>query len=332
MIPLPCRRSAAAPNAPTWSTYGHAPRVAGGTKLVGGNLTVKPGMARWNEFWTEWDWEGWIKPQIDGLKALGGNAVRCIGGANAIFCGEMSRETYFARLAQVIDYCASLGMYYYPCLGYGRELSPIEGYTNVSIPDWIVEIGTHVQYLTPARFPGIIGFDILQEVHDWSQFNSSINPATLIANCQAIYDALKPLTTIPLTYSFVLGFNNEAGAWSDASFVELDGCTDYYDIHVYWTPTTAAAANAFAAANHGKAVLIGEIGVNMATSSAARTARYQGLKTIHESLPFLVGSLAWALADQAVSPDGQWGILDSNNAFAPRTDVTDLFRTLKKTR
>ncbi|XTP37073.1 glycosyl hydrolase [Mycobacterium sp. TJFP1] len=53
------------------------------SKILGGNITVKPGHD-WRHIWSEWDWDNWVKPQIDRAVKLGLRAVRFIGAPRAI--------------------------------------------------------------------------------------------------------------------------------------------------------------------------------------------------------------------------------------------------------
>jgi hypothetical protein len=66
---------------------GSASRVRGALKspllsdkILGGNIVAKPGFG-WIQMWSEWDWDNWIKPQVDRAVALGFNCVRVIGEA-----------------------------------------------------------------------------------------------------------------------------------------------------------------------------------------------------------------------------------------------------------
>jgi len=59
-----------------WAIYG--------AKIRGGNIVTKSGF-NWNHLWSEWDWENWIKPQIDRATALGFNTVRMISLPRVIF-------------------------------------------------------------------------------------------------------------------------------------------------------------------------------------------------------------------------------------------------------
>ena len=59
-----------------WAIYG--------SKIRGGNIVLKRGY-QWSCLWSEWDWENWIKPQIDRAVALRLNSVRIIGAPNVIF-------------------------------------------------------------------------------------------------------------------------------------------------------------------------------------------------------------------------------------------------------
>ncbi len=59
-----------------WAIYG--------SKIRGGNIVLKRGY-QWGSLWSEWDWENWIKPQIDRAVALRLNSVRIIGAPSVIF-------------------------------------------------------------------------------------------------------------------------------------------------------------------------------------------------------------------------------------------------------
>ncbi len=55
-----------------------------GSKIRGGNITTKT-YHQWDHFWSEWDWDNWVKPQVDRAVKLGFNTIRVIGGPRVIF-------------------------------------------------------------------------------------------------------------------------------------------------------------------------------------------------------------------------------------------------------
>src|SRR5206468_2565197 len=89
-------------------------------KVKGVNLTSKPGAPAPRAYWKEWDWSGWIRPQIDCAIALGANAIRIIGDVAMILDGGMTQATYNARLRQLLAYCVEnrLALYYTGCATY----------------------------------------------------------------------------------------------------------------------------------------------------------------------------------------------------------------------
>src|SRR5436309_1926144 len=54
---------------PVITTTGVAINFVG--KIHGANLTTKPGHPLLSALWIEWDWIGWVRPQLDCAVALG---------------------------------------------------------------------------------------------------------------------------------------------------------------------------------------------------------------------------------------------------------------------
>src|SRR2546428_1449218 len=79
-------------------------------KVKGMSLTSKPGRPLESAYWIEWDWTGWIRPQIDCAIALGANTARLIGDVAMVISGAMSQATYNARLEQIVKYCVDNGL------------------------------------------------------------------------------------------------------------------------------------------------------------------------------------------------------------------------------
>src|SRR6266566_894356 len=89
-------------------------------KVKGVNLTFKPGAPLERAYWIEWDWSGWIRPQVDCAIALGANAIRILGDVAMVLSGGMPQATYNARLQQLMAYCVEnhLALYYTGCATY----------------------------------------------------------------------------------------------------------------------------------------------------------------------------------------------------------------------
>src|SRR2546425_12391034 len=82
-------------------------------KVKGVSLTSKPGRPLESAYWIEWDWTGWIRPQIDCAIALGANTARLVGDVAMVIGGAISQATYNARLQPVVKYCVDNGLAYY---------------------------------------------------------------------------------------------------------------------------------------------------------------------------------------------------------------------------
>src|SRR6266568_3125138 len=92
-------------------------------KVKGVSLTSKPGRPLESAYWIEWDWTGWIRPQIDGALGLGANTARLIGDVAMVISGAISQATYNARLQEIVKYCVDNGLAYYytGCAPYGTD-------------------------------------------------------------------------------------------------------------------------------------------------------------------------------------------------------------------
>lgn len=196
-------------------------------KIRGGNITVKPGYD-WKFLFAEWDWDNWIKPQIDRAVLLGMNTVRLIGdpgvvtgsaappvwaawqslhtytssdldrlksnGGNAYLLIQagtsaasggptgtgasitdgtcvwkymrpnnltlISQADYDARWIQLVKYCATLGLFVYPCLceTKGFDSTPGAGYQDATVTASITTTAAKL-----AKYPNVIGYDLFQE-------------------------------------------------------------------------------------------------------------------------------------------------------------------------
>lgn len=140
-------------------------------KIKGGNIAPKAGGGAWKGLFAQWDWDNWIKPQVDRALALGLNAVRLIGDPSCIFVDpnygsgtipKITQATYDARWAQLAQYCQDLGLYLYPCLISKWNVLDVYGiggnYQDVSITN---SVKTTAGIL--AGYSNVIGFDLFQE-------------------------------------------------------------------------------------------------------------------------------------------------------------------------
>jgi len=93
-----------------------------GTKLRGGNIVVKPGY-NWNHLIAEWDWNNWIKPQIDRAVKLGLNAVRMISGPRVILEATVSWTAWVGSTSYSVGNVVSKSGKAYQCTTAGTSAS-----------------------------------------------------------------------------------------------------------------------------------------------------------------------------------------------------------------
>jgi len=283
-------------------------------KVKGVNLTSKPGAPSPRAYWTEWDWSGWIRPQIDCAIALGANAIRIIGDVAMVLNGAMTQATYNARLRQLMAYCVEnhLALYYTGCATYdtnGSDNGNIAAY-NANPRAFIGVLASNLSALTSDATDytsSILGCDLVQEANAWRN-------ATAV---NAIYSALRPLIPRAIPCTFSASVRMQDAPWI-ASIA--DSC-DFLDYHVYPQlygvdsgPTVATVA-AVRAAYPDRNILFGEGGIDSGAYTAAQVEAWiHGLINIGDSTDSR-GAMLWAAQDQ----DQPYGAFD--NAWHPRASI-----------
>lgn len=316
------------------------PAVAGfgtlipGIKVKGGNVVVKSYGGSWGGLFSEWDWDNWIKPQVDRARALGMNTIRLIGNPGIIFmaAGEnypaITLEQYIARWRQLADYTKSLGMMLYPALC--EKWAFWDGTTfDFANADRIDAIKAVAKALAP--YPNVIGFDVFQE-------GSGKDDGLTVNNVLDLYGAIRSVAPgIPLTTSNSSdGFGNPEDFWSDQNSIQYQAWTakggaDFIDIHVYLDNVDVSNLSNFSSL--GKPILVGEFGTPQSLTPAEQVGRIVSGKDLH-NLPGVLGSIVWGLADQGTADADKIGIWD-NSGFSQggsplstktgqRTSLTDL--------
>lgn len=136
-------------------------------KIRGGNIVPKPSGGAWPSLFAEWDWNNWIKPQVDRAVALGLNAVRLIGGPSCIFVAPASlatitQATYDAHWEQLAAYCLDRGVYLYPALTEVSDFVTALG-TSANFQDAALTASIQSTAAALAGYSNVIGFDTFQE-------------------------------------------------------------------------------------------------------------------------------------------------------------------------
>jgi hypothetical protein len=283
-------------------------------KVKGVNLTSKPGAPAPRAYWTEWEWSGWIRPQIDCAIALGANAIRIIGDVAMVLNGGIRQATYNARLQQLMSYCAEnrLSLYYTGCSPYdtnGADNGTIAAY-NSSSRAFIGVLASNVGSVTAGSTDytsSILGCDLVQEANAWG------NTAAM----NAIYAALRPLVPPAIPCTFSASVRMQDSRWIES----IAASCDFLDYHIYPllygidAEPTAATLSAVRAAYPDRDILFGEGGIDSGAYSAGQVEAWiHGLINIADSMDSR-GAMLWAAQDQ----DQPYGAFDSR--WNPRASI-----------
>lgn len=305
-----------------------------GIKIKGGNIVVKSYGGSWGGLFSEWDWDNWIKPQVDRAQALGMNTIRLIGNPGITFmpAGDnypaITQEQYIARWRQLADYTKSLGMMLYPALC--EKWAFWDGTIfNFADRDRVNAITAVAKAL--AAYPNVIGFDVFQE-------GSGKDDGLTLSNVLDLYSAIRSVAPgVPLTTSNSSdGFGNPDDFWSDQKSIQYqawtaNGGSDFVDIHVYLENVDVSNLSNFS--RLGKPIIVGEFGTPQSLTPTQQVGRIVSGKDLH-NLPDVLGSIVWGLADQGTGDIDKIGVWD-NSGFLQgqsplstdtgrRTNLTDL--------
>ncbi|MBT0961675.1 hypothetical protein [Denitromonas iodatirespirans] len=292
-------------------------------KLIGTNLCSDVtysgvGEAGWRLMWgANWDWDGWVKPQIDLMigNGVGCNAVRVQGAAYAVQNGTIAMSDYLARWSQVIEYCRDRGVYVYPC-GCTIDLD-----TNFTLPIATIgavfaEIFRHHQ-----QYDNVIGIDIIQETTNtdtdgWTAMKPRM--ASLIA------DIKSRGVTLPLTFS--------SSEFLDSGYprlLEVAHLFDYIDLHPYYRAANIYDLDSLLAAYPDKDIIMAESGaeVSWTTRDNQLTQIRRMLDLARIGHPRMRGLFVWSSTDPAdpnILAGKAWGQYDWDHI--PRHDRLNLIR------
>lgn len=132
----------------------------------------------WSAMWRLWNWNGWIKPQIDDAAAIG-NAIRFFGNTHCIAQGNITQATYLAQWRQVLDYSVAKGLFIYPC---GGDLGHWGNFT------WAQSVALYTAWAkTLSTYPNVVGVDITNEACGQMLPANVSPPPTTSPNPTSIY-------------------------------------------------------------------------------------------------------------------------------------------------
>jgi Domain of unknown function (DUF1906) len=280
----------------------------------------------WAAMWRTWDWNGWLRPQIDDAAKIA-NGIRFFGNTACIAQGSVTKADYLARWKQLLDYCAAKKLYVYPCggdLGHWGNM----GYAQAT------DLFTAWAKLLHG-YPNVVGVDVTNEAYGYTRLTGP-NPTgytqrepivTLLKN---LGDIVRANAGVPVTHSFPL---SDSAWWTlnNQPIPALFAMSDFLDYHIYCDTDPHQAAQAFTNPwGIGKHMVIGEFGIDTSAAPGKRSSRYQRVRDIVASRPDIDGALAWSCWDLAGDKTSQYGLYDSRRRL--RTDIAAGFAKLPVSR
>lgn len=283
-------------------------------RIHGFNMTSKPNFPLEANYWVEWDFVGWIVPQILLAMSLGANCLRLIGDVAMVQNGLITQATYNARTQQLIGFCVANGLAVYltGCATYGTDGTD-NGTTAMTDAQIAAIIISNVAAVTSGNTDyrkWIPGLDVVQEA------NANLS-ASRVNN---IYSLVKPSVPSPIGCTFSTTDTYPNTTWLNS----IIGSCDYLDPHIY--PQSYGIGNQPSTANitswmanwPTKDFFFGEGGADFsAYTSGQVTAWIAGLAALG-NMPASHGWLQWAVYDQQ-STTQLYGAFDASGN--PRSNM-----------
>ena len=292
------------------------PKTPAGVKLRGanhvGSFSRVSGDTVWAALWRVWDWDNWIRPQLDDIATVG-NAVRFWGNTLVMVDGSLTLAQYLAHWRQALDYIQSLGLYVYPC---GGDLGHWGDYTWAQSTQTYTELA---QLL--ASYPNVIGVDIVNEARslNYNPDHDSYRQPEPVDKLLAELGGIVRAAGLPITYSRSM---RDPSGWSLDYFTDHMG--DFLDFHVYYSPGPTDSLIAYQQPwGAGKQLIVGEFGRDITDSSATRTAYYDAVRTMCGNDSNCLGGFAWSAWDLGTTATSQWGLFDQARVL--RKDIGEPF-------
>ncbi len=289
-----------------------------GVKLIGNNLalntreTAGAGVGRYEAMWGlgGFNWDGWIRPQLDYLVGdLGCNVIRSLGCHWGLVQGRIDLTTVLTRYVQVASYLKDMGAYFYPNGDSHRDPVWTDGGEGTRPIGETAPM--HIAVLNELHQVGnIIGYDILNEV-DANGGGYRMQPNY----CRDLVAAIKDAgVAVPLTFSVNGPFLTSGNSFINAAATFAD--LDFLDVHDY---TYAKNLNFYA--DKGWDILVGETGVNNASGApendkggphSTQVTRMLDVYSLMQRQPAVRGILHWAMGDQETTQ--AFGVYNTNTS------------------
>ena len=300
--------------------YGPDDLLPGGAKIRGTNIAVAVD-ATWALFWKNFEARiPAITQQLDLAVSVGCNVVRLIGSVLGVANGTFTRAEYLAHWDHFNQLCADRGLYIYPCAQhyYDTASGYPSSFTTIPQSTLIAEEVAFAQHVD--QYGRCIGIDLVCESNYYAPKYQA----------PALYNAVKQVTSLPLTFSLLYQSANDtptmATMWST-----VNSRADFCDIHWYGPAVTATTLDPYFAGNV-KPFVVGEFG-SPDSQGYVQTQRYQqAAAAIGHTTPGghrAAGAFNWTIQDYSTDPANRYGLFDT--AGNPKTQLTSIFQTIPKT-
>ena len=281
----------------------------GNVTLKGVNV-VRAYNSKWADLWNTWNWEGWVRKQIDVSIAAGANCIK-------ITASGIQPEDGFnypadavlqARIKQLCDYVQSKGaVVYWNLVAHPYYLFGSGGTSYSTNIASVLKVAKWVD-----QQANVVAIDICNEVNQSQPTTwSGPNYTQFAADMGTYFADVRTVTSLPLTYSVLCQTASEyTGGWisNGAGFV------DFHDLHPYYIsgiPSQSDLATLRAASYYKGRFLMGECGSSIAQTSSVQTTwttALGGYGTATDSF----GAVLFCAADYDVTTPYQFGMYDIN--------------------
>jgi hypothetical protein len=313
-----------------------------GKRIKGANIAMRPNQDYNLDcalLWGNWEWDAWLKPQIDVAKNLGANTIRLYGTQKARIAAsgytpQLPLSTYLDRWEQFFNYLRSQGMYAYPCMGFDSAIFDARYGWTPDVDVLAAEYAQVVRFMVKHR-DIIFGVDLANESVGWANQTAAGKTQT---NGTIVYRACKDAAP-GLRFTWSMFFVR--APTPPVNFPNA-GSYDYIDVHLYYggvgdvsgtnNPLETDLDNTLAYYANTP-VLVGEFGMNMQAGATARQNRYSALRDLanHQAAggARLAGVEQWAIGVQDSNALNDWGIADGS--LNVRSDVQAIYASFPTT-
>lgn len=308
-------------------------RMPDGRKLFGANIIPKPTdvapdpQLAWVRMFQNWDWNGWVKPQIDYAcgNGIGCNFITMLGSQEGVALGYFPQSYQDDKVEQIVDYCNSLGVHV--LVAGGGPQSPLISAILTSTVTVSQLAGIETATINRiSKYPNVVGYGMIQESTasgintflanlstEVRQRTGGVLPLTCSANC--VNTAFDTPTPGPTGEDWLL----------NTSFGRMAQYFDFIAVNIYFRTLDSSWFNQFLTAFPQHDIIINECGRPLSATPAQQASDYdQYMRMANATDPRVRGVLLWAISDQQTITGERWGFY--SDAFQPRSWMHDVMR------